>query len=1112
MKSIRRLAWILALFVAAANVSSFAFARSLTFAERVQYQRNIEEVYWRHRLWPKENAAPKPVLAAVMSDEAIRDRVEDYLKKSKVLETWWQRSISREQLQEELARMATDSRDPATLRELYSALGNDPFVIAETLARQTLADRLVRELYASDARLHAETRSMAEAALAACNTIECMKSMSGEFHETTWKRARGDRDPAAALARDQTLDLDSREWDEHLERLAVRLDAKPGSLPTGRVSRLEETPEAYVVSGVVSQRKGEITTRDVTWRKRAFDSWWSDRRTETGADVVAEAADYSLAAPLAGGCVDDTWAVRSAAPGPRYYSAAVWTGTEMIVWGGLVGSGTQLNTGGRYNPTTNSWTPTSLGANVPAVRARHTAVWTGTEMIVWGGYNTGGGLNTGGRYNPSTDSWITTSLGANVPAARSDHTTVWTGTEMIVWGGNVLAADNTGGRYNPATDSWAATSMGANVPSARYYHRAVWTGTEMIVWGGYNAGDLDTGGRYNPSTNSWQATSTGANVPSSRSYHTAVWTGAEMIVWGGSHGGGVPNVGGRYDPSNDSWSTTSTGAGVPAGRYFHSAVWTGTEMIVWGGYAGGYSNTGGRYNPVTDSWTPTSIGASVPLGRYLQTAVWTGAEMIVWGGTYNDGIDHYLNTGGRYNPKTDSWTATSTLAAAPEVRRNQAEVWTGAELIVWGGLVGSGTHLNTGGRYNPATDSWTPTSLGANVPAARSRHTAVWTGTEMIVWGGYNAGGGLNTGGRYDPSTDSWITTALGANVPAARSDHTTVWTGTEMIVWGGNTLAADNTGGRYNPATDSWAATSMGANVPSARYYHRAVWTGTEMIVWGGFNVADLNTGGRYNPSTNSWQATSTGANVPSIRSYHTAVWTGASMIVWGGTHAGGVPTSGGRYDPSSDSWSTTSTGAGVPTGRYYHSAVWTGTEMIVWGGIAAVLDFNSGGRYNAATDSWRATSLGASVPRGRSYHSAVWTGTHMFVWGGYAFSGPPAGNELGDYCACAEGVIPEAVTAVSVSKSGVTASFTWSAPVGAATYDVLRGRIRDWPVGSNPGTETCFDDLAGTSTSDATVPDVDEGYWYLVRAENTCGNGSYGSQASHGVPTATRMSATCP
>ena len=81
--------------------------------------------------------------------------------------------------------------------------------------------------------------------------------------------------------------------------------------------------------------------------------------------------------------------------------------------------------------------------------------------------------------------------------------------------------------------------------------------------------------------------------------------------------------------------------------------------------------------------------------------------MIVWGGI-NDG--NVLNTGGRYNPSTNSWTATSTTNA-PEVRRAHTAVWTGSEMIVWGGNNGAGSYLNTGGRYNPSTDTWTATNI-----------------------------------------------------------------------------------------------------------------------------------------------------------------------------------------------------------------------------------------------------------------------------------------------------------------------------------------------------------------------------------------------------------------
>jgi hypothetical protein len=114
---------------------------------------------------------------------------------------------------------------------------------------------------------------------------------------------------------------------------------------------------------------------------------------------------------------------------------------------------------------------------------------------------------------------------------------------------------------------------------------------------------------------------------------------------------------------------------------------------------------------------------------------------------------------------------------------------------------------------------------------------------------------------------------------------------------------------------------------------------------------------------------------------------------------------------------------------------------------------------------------------------------------------------------CAGTAGSAPGAVSPVTSAKSGVTATFHWDPADGATSYDLLRGRVTDWPVGSNPLAETCLaDDIAGTSADDAAVPAVGDAFWYLVRAENACGLGSYGSQGTHGVPTVARSSATCP
>src|SRR6266536_3332357 len=79
-----------------------ASQRTLTFEERVSYQRAIEDVYWRHRIWPKERPDPKPSLDAVMSQAQLEKKVTDYLRNSQALEDYWQRPITDDQLQAEL--------------------------------------------------------------------------------------------------------------------------------------------------------------------------------------------------------------------------------------------------------------------------------------------------------------------------------------------------------------------------------------------------------------------------------------------------------------------------------------------------------------------------------------------------------------------------------------------------------------------------------------------------------------------------------------------------------------------------------------------------------------------------------------------------------------------------------------------------------------------------------------------------------------------------------------------------------------------------------------------------------------------------------------------------
>src|SRR6266480_927841 len=132
-----------ACFIAAGTVLAFlspetrakVSERTLTFTERIAYQRAIKEVRWRHRIWPKENSSPKPPLEAIISKGEIEQKVNDYLRKSQLVTDQRDSPITASELQAEMDRMASHSKQPEVLREIFEALGNDSFVIAECLAR-----------------------------------------------------------------------------------------------------------------------------------------------------------------------------------------------------------------------------------------------------------------------------------------------------------------------------------------------------------------------------------------------------------------------------------------------------------------------------------------------------------------------------------------------------------------------------------------------------------------------------------------------------------------------------------------------------------------------------------------------------------------------------------------------------------------------------------------------------------------------------------------------------------------------------------------------------------------------------------------------------------------
>ncbi len=353
------------------------------------------------------------------------------------------------------------------------------------------------------------------------------------------------------------------------------------------------------------------------------------------------------------------WRPMSTLPlGPRILAASAWTGEELVVWGGRGCPAGRCDDetappfadGAAYDPEADRWrvlAPSPLSA-----RSGAASVWTGDELVVWGGRDATGPLADGAAYDPEADAWR--ALSPSPLAPRSAQAT-WTGDEVLIWGGTVpgsagevVFAD--GAAYDPDADAWRALSP--SPLAGRFDMVADWADTELVVWGGRaGAANLDDGAAYAPATDTWRSI---APSPLSARVVRGSWTGAELLIWGGEAGAEALDDGAAYDPRADTWRSLAPSP-LPA-RRGNAQAWTGEEMLVWGG-AGGtgsfFFGTGGAYAPATDTWRQLPPSP----GRFIPETVWTGEELLVWGGIVASGGDGAPGSiepaldGVRYDPR-----------------------------------------------------------------------------------------------------------------------------------------------------------------------------------------------------------------------------------------------------------------------------------------------------------------------------------------------------------------------------------------------------------------------------------------------------------------------------
>lgn len=260
-------------------------------------------------------------------------------------------------------------------------------------------------------------------------------------------------------------------------------------------------------------------------------------------------------------------------------AATVWTGEQLILWGGYVYTGfsdeVPEGNGFAFDARSRTWKP--MAGSPLGPRVLPASAWTGNEVLIWGGSDDRGGFyDDGAAYDPTTDTWREL---PPAPVSARAPLSAWTGREFLVWG-TVVRVDERprdGAAYEPVTNEWRTI---ATAPIELTDATAVWTGREMIVFGaglhGGNKPDTDTAiaAAYDPTADTWRRLPASELSPQAS---TAAWDGKKLIAWD------YLNDAAAYDPATGLWRSL---ARVPLDNYECSPRSVSVQPYVFGDYCG----------------------------------------------------------------------------------------------------------------------------------------------------------------------------------------------------------------------------------------------------------------------------------------------------------------------------------------------------------------------------------------------------------------------------------------------------------------------------------------------------------------------------------------------
>ena len=669
----------------------------------------------------------------------------------------------------------------------------------------------------------------------------------------------------------------------------------------------------------------------------------SDGRSEFSVVPEAEPAvpgDPAPAEPVATRRAGGRWTTGDPGPlSPRAGAVAVAVDDGVVVWGGEgLGSKEALTDGAVYDPVADDWRSIP-DAPIPG-RVGAAATWTGSEVVVWGGLRDNRALDDGAAYNPRTRRWRR--LPPSPLSGRFNATAVSTHGHVLIWGGggrSGIAALAEGAALDLRRNRWTAIPPGPLAGRRDREVRAVPTDDGMFVWS--SNGSAARTALYDPRDGQWREVTTPRLDPE----HPVAFTALDgnVVAWGRSTIGNRGPLALVFTTSPDWWSTLAVPPLTPE---------PGQTMTGGRGTAVSGLGPGVMFDALVNRWAVMAT-APQPAAVGDPAHIWAGDRLFVWYGLAQPDAQR----------RTVVWRPGSPwreVEGSPVPFANgMSVVWSGwlqeqQQVLIWGGIRDDVS--NAGAAYDPQLDLW-ETMPQAPI-AGRYGHAAVFTGTRMVVLGGYDAGfRPRRDGAAYLPQRRTWERLAA---PPMHVTRGGAAWSGKALYAAGerdGRTVVA-----RFDAGRNRWRV----LQAPPARVAGEAthvVWTGFEVWVWtaGGKGAPR---GSAWDPDRRQWR------RLPA----HPPVY-GRPAVAWSGSRMYVVDMAG----------ATTSLGRGTEGWRRHPDADVDGSIVeVAWTGrrLAAYLP----GRERMASldprgGAWAETTT--PPPLGPSdFGQLLWTGRNLFVF----------------------------------------------------------------------------------------------------------------------------------